>query len=146
MQCVRCGLNGLKTIYFSNFGSFLPSSNWFFPVVLGKVLNYWASFSLFLASFYNQRLLALLNYYFFVEKTRVIKLLIIYLILKNKYINIFRGCGFLIIKPQIVLYHVIRCGYAILLKVLVWFLWFGEHLFYVYLVPSLDDHLDTLCP
>ena len=120
--------------------------NWFFLVDLGKVLNYWASFSLVLASFYNQSLLALLNYYFFVEKTSVIKLLIIYLILKNKYINIFRGCGFLIIKPQIVLYHVIRCGYAILLKVLVWFLWFGEHLFYVYLVPSLDDHLDTLCP
>ena len=48
-------------------------------------------------------------------------------------------CGFLIIKPQTALHHVVwcgallfavQCGYAILGAVLVWFMWFvrfGEH-------------------
>ena len=75
----------------------------------------------------------------YILKTKVIKLLIIYLILKNKYINIQRGCGlcsFLIMKLQTALLHAVRCtitygamrcSYAILQAVLVPFLRFGEH-------------------
>ena len=82
-------LNGLKLVYFSNFGFFLPNSKLIFSFISGQVLNYWASFSLFWVDFPSQHLLGLSNYYYYYLKTRVIKLLIIYLILKiNKYINI----------------------------------------------------------
>ena len=62
--CIRYGLNGLKSIYFSNFGFFLPSQKLIFPFVLGQVLNYWASFSLFWVDFLNQHLLGLSNFFF----------------------------------------------------------------------------------
>ena len=83
----------MKSVFFSTFGLFLLSPRLIFPFLLGQVLNYWASFSLFWVGFSSQHLLGLLNFFFFL-KTRVIKLLIIYLILKiNKYINIERECG-----------------------------------------------------
>ena len=122
VRCIRCGL---KPIYFSNFGHFLLSPKLIFPFVLVQVLNYWANFSLFWVGFLNQHLLGLSNYFFFffVGKTRVIKLLIIYLILKIiKYINIWKCvvryglCVFLIIKLQTALHHAVWCG-AILLAV-----------------------------
>ena len=113
MQCIRCDLNDLKFVYFSNFGLFLPNPKLIFPFVLVQVLNYWANFSLFWVGFPNQHLLGLSNY-FFLLKTSVIKLLIIYLILK---ILIYREdvvrcslCGFLIIKPQIALHHAVWCN------------------------------------
>ena len=88
-----------------------PKTN--FPFILVQVLNYWASFSLFWAGFLKQHLLELS---FFFLKTRVIKLLIIYLILKKLNILIYREgvvrCSlysFLIIKSQITLHHVVRC-------------------------------------
>ena len=88
VRCIKCGLNDLKFVYFSNFGLFLPNAKLIFPFVLVQVLNYWASFSLFWVGFPNQHLLGLSNY-FFLLKTRVIKLLIIYLILNIiKYTNI----------------------------------------------------------
>ena len=74
---VRCGF---KPVYFSNFGFFLPNPKLIFPFVLDQILNYCASFSLFWVDFPIQHLLVLLN--FFIFFTRVIKLLIIYLILK----------------------------------------------------------------
>ena len=76
-------------IYFK-FLAFLPNPKLIFSFILVQVLNYWANFSsLFLAGFLNQHLLRLSNFFFFWLKTRVIKLLIIYLILKIiKYINI----------------------------------------------------------
>ena len=87
----------LKFVYFSNFGLFLPSPKLIFSLCFGPVLNYWVSFSLFWVGFPNQYLLGLSNY-FFLFKTRLIKLLIIYLILKIiKYINIYREV-------------VVRCG------------------------------------
>ena len=58
-----------------------------FSLFLGQVLNYWASFSLFWVGFSSQHLLGLLNFFFL---TRVIKLLIIYLILKIINILIYR--------------------------------------------------------
>ena len=121
VRYIRCGLNDLKFVYFSNFGLFLPSPKLIFPFVLVQVLNYWASFSLFLVDFPSQHLLGLLNLFFFL--TRVIKLLIIYLILKIINILIYREsavwcglCGFLTIKPQTALHHTVWCG-AILLAV-----------------------------
>ena len=36
-----------------------------FPFILGQVLNYWASFSLFWAGFPSQHQLGLSNYYYF---------------------------------------------------------------------------------
>ena len=91
MRYIRCSLNDLKLIYFSNFGLFLPSPKLIFPFVLVQVLNYLLSFSLFWVGFLNQHLLGLSKYlYFFFGKTRVVKLLIIYFILKIiKYIE---GC------------------------------------------------------
>ena len=63
-----------------------PKTN--FSLFLGQVLNYCARFSLFWVDFSSQHLLRLQTIFFFFL-TRVIKLLIIYLILKiNKYINI----------------------------------------------------------
>ena len=101
---------------FQILGFFLPSPKLIFPFVLVQVLNYWANFSLFWNCFSSQHLLGLLNF-FFVLKNRVIKLLIIYLILKIiKYININKGavrcglCGFLIIKPQTTLHLAMRCN------------------------------------
>ena len=137
----------MKSIYFSNFGFFLLSQKLFFPLFLGQVLNYWASFSLFWIDFSSQHLLRLLNFFFF-WKTRIIKLLIIYLILKiNKYINIKRQCG--VVRFMRFSYYktanrttpcgvvrygtlllAVQCGYAILRAVLVRFLRFvrfGEH-------------------
>ena len=76
-----------ETSIFFKFWAFpaQPKIDFFF---FGQVLNYLASFSLFLVGFLYQHLLGLLNFFFFL-KIRVIKLLIIYLILKiNKYINI----------------------------------------------------------
>ena len=107
----------LKFVYFSNFGLFLPNPKLIFSLCFGPVLNYWVSFSLFWVGFPYQYLLGLSNY-FFLLKTRVIKLLIIYLILKIiKYINIYREgvvrcslCGFLIIKLQTALHHAMCCG------------------------------------
>ena len=114
MRYIKCGLNDLKLVYFSNFGFFLPSPRLIFPFILVKVLNYWASFSLFWVGFLNQYLLGLSNYFLFLGKTRVIKLLIIYLILKLiKYIDVKKGavqCGFLIIKPQTTLHLAVWCG------------------------------------
>ena len=73
---------------FFKFWVFLPNSKLIFPFVLSQVLNYWTSFSLFWVGFPGQHLLVWSKLFFFL-KTRVIKLLIIYLILKiNKYINI----------------------------------------------------------
>ena len=64
-----------------------PKTN-FFPLFLAKFLTIELVFSLFWVGFPCQHLIGLLNFFFFL-KTRVIKLLIIYLILKiNKYINI----------------------------------------------------------
>ena len=40
VQCIRCGLNDLKSIYFSNFGLFLPSPKLIVSFILGQVLNY----------------------------------------------------------------------------------------------------------
>ena len=40
MQCIKCGLNSLKSVYFLNFGFFLSNPKLFFPFVLGQVLNY----------------------------------------------------------------------------------------------------------
>ena len=34
VQCIKCGLNNLKSIYFSKFGLFLPSPKLIFPFVL----------------------------------------------------------------------------------------------------------------
>ena len=88
--CIRCGL---KSVYFFKLWAFPTQPKTIFSLFLGQVLNYWASFSLFWVGFSSQHLLRLLNIFFFL-KTRVIKLLKIYLILKiNKYINILRGCG-----------------------------------------------------
>ena len=73
---------------FFKFWAFLiyPKTN--FSIFFGQVLNCLASFSLFWIGFSSQHLLKLSNFFFWL-KTRVIKLLIIYLILKiNKYINI----------------------------------------------------------
>ena len=116
----------LKFVYFSNFGLFLPSPKLIFSLCFGPVLNYWVSFSLFWVGFPNQYLLGLSNY-FFLFKTRVIKLLIIYLILKIiKYINILERlwCG--VVQSGAILLAV-RCSYAILWAVLMRFLQFGEH-------------------
>ena len=44
VQFIRCGL---KLVYFSKFGFFLPILKLIFSFVLGQVLNYWVSFSLF---------------------------------------------------------------------------------------------------
>ena len=69
------------------FWAFLTHPKTNFPFFFGQVLNYLASFSLFWVDFSSQHLLRLSNFFFL--KTTVIKLLIIYLILKiNKYINI----------------------------------------------------------
>ena len=58
-----------------------------------------------------------LSNYFFLLKTRVIKLLIIYLILNILNILIYREgavrcglCGFLIIKSQTALHHAVQCN------------------------------------
>ena len=40
MQCIKCGLKSLKSVYFLNFGFFLSNPKLFFPFVLGQVLNY----------------------------------------------------------------------------------------------------------
>ena len=40
VQCIRCNLNSLKLVYFSNFRLFLPDPKLIFPFVLGQVLNY----------------------------------------------------------------------------------------------------------
>ena len=107
-------MNDLKSIYFSIFGLFLPSPKLIFPFILGKVLNYWTSFSLFWVSFSSQHLLVLSNFFFFL-KARVIKLLKIYLILKINILIYREGavryslCNCLIIKPQIVLHHAVQC-------------------------------------
>ena len=63
VRYIRCGLNDLKYVYFSNFKFFLPSQKLIFPFVLVQVLNYWASFSLFWVSFLNQHLLGLSNFF-----------------------------------------------------------------------------------
>ena len=114
VRCIRCGLNDLKLVYFTNFGLFLPSLKLIFPFLLGQVLNYWASFSLFWVGFPSQHLLGLSNYiYIYIYlKTRVIKPLIIYLILKINILIYREGavwCSFLIIKPQIALHHELWC-------------------------------------
>ena len=85
---VWCIRYGLKPVYFSNFELFLSNPKLIFPFVLDTVLNYWVSFSLFRDGFFNQYLLQLLNYiyiyiYIYILKTRVIKLLIIYLIFRE---------------------------------------------------------------
>ena len=61
VRCTRCSL---KLVYFSNFEFFLPSQKliFFFSFILSQIINYWTSFSLFLADFFNQKLLRLLNY------------------------------------------------------------------------------------
>ena len=105
-------MNDLKPVYFSSFELFLPSPRLIFPFVFGQFLNYWISFSLFWVGFPNQHLLRSLI--FFIKKTRVIKPLIIYIILKKINILIYREgalrCGFLIIKPQITLHYAVWCG------------------------------------
>ena len=40
VRYIRCSLNDLKFVYFSNFGFFLPSPKLIFPFVLVQVLNY----------------------------------------------------------------------------------------------------------
>ena len=40
VQYIKCVLNDLKLVYFSNFGLFLPSLKLIFPFVLIQVLNY----------------------------------------------------------------------------------------------------------
>ena len=62
VRYIRCSLNDLKLVYFSNFGLFLPSSKLIFPFVLVQVLNYWASFSLFWVGFLNQTILGCYDY------------------------------------------------------------------------------------
>ena len=97
---------GLKPIYISNCGFFLPSEKLIFPFVLGQVLKYWVNFSLFWVGFPNQHLQELLIFFFL--KTRVIKLLINNIFnIKKINILIYREdamwcnlCGFLIIKLQ----------------------------------------------
>ena len=49
---------------FSNFGLFLLNPKLIFPCVLGQVLNYWVSFSLFWVDFLNKHFLGLLNFFF----------------------------------------------------------------------------------
>ena len=69
MRYIRCSLNDLKLVYFSNFELFLSSPKLIFSFVLVQVLNYLVSFSLFLVGFLNQHLLGLSNFFFFlVEK------------------------------------------------------------------------------
>ena len=111
--CIRCGL---KSVCFSNFGLFLLSPKLIFPFFWAKFLIIELVFSLFWVGFSSQHLLGLLNFFFFL-KTRVIKLLIIYLILKIINILIYREsvvrcglCGFLTIKPQIALHHTVWCN------------------------------------
>ena len=138
VRYIRCSLNDLKLVYFSNFRFFLPNPKLIFLFVLVQILNYWASFSLFWVGFLNQHLIGLSNYFFF-WKTRVIKLLIIYLILKiliyrrvwcGTVTNRIAPCG--VVQCSAILLAV-QCTYAILRMVLVWFLrfvWFirfGEH-------------------
>ena len=104
-------------IYFK-FWVFPTQSKLSFPFVLDKVLNYWASFYLFWVGLSIQHLLGLSNYiYIFFWKTRVIKLLIIYLILKIINILIYREnavwcglCGFLTIKLKTALHHTVWCN------------------------------------
>ena len=63
-----------------------PKTN--FSLFLGQDLNYLANFSLFWVGFSRRYLLGLSNYLKKKKKTRVIKLIKIYLILKiNKLIN-----------------------------------------------------------
>ena len=40
VRYIRCGLNDLKFVYFSNFKFFLPSQKLIFPFVLVQVLNF----------------------------------------------------------------------------------------------------------
>ena len=101
---------------FFKFWAFPTQFKTNFSLFLGQVLNYWASFSLFWVGFPSQHLLGLLNVFFFFGKTRVIKLLIIYLILKIINILIYREsavrcglCGFLTIKLKTALHHMVRC-------------------------------------
>ena len=62
--CIRCSLNSLKLIYFSNFGFFPPSPKLIFHFVLGQILNYWISFSLFWDGFPSQHLLGYQTFFF----------------------------------------------------------------------------------
>ena len=62
VRYIRCGLNDLKLVYFSNFELFLPSPKLMFPFVLVQVVNYCVSFSLILVGFLNQHLIELSNY------------------------------------------------------------------------------------
>ena len=82
---IRCEID-----IFFKFWTFPTQLKTNFSLFLGQVLNYWASFSLFWVGFPSQHLLGLLNVFFFFWKTRVIKLLIIYLILKIINILIYR--------------------------------------------------------
>ena len=142
-------MNGLKLVYFSNFELFLPNPRLIFPFVFDQVLNYWISFSLFWIGFPNQHLLRLLNLKKKKKKTRVIKPLIIYIILKKINILIYiegavRFVRFSYYKTanytapcDLVRYGALLlkvwCSYVILRAVLVrflrfvWFMRFGEH-------------------
>ena len=89
-----------------------PKTN--FSLCFGSSLNYWAIFSLFWADFPSQHLLGLSNYiYIYIYlKTRVIKPLIIYLILKINILIYREGAvwySFLITKPQTALHHTVWC-------------------------------------
>ena len=82
--CIRCNL---KQVYFSNFGLFLLSPKLIFPLFFWLSFKLLSQFFFILGWLFQSTLARVIKLFFW--KTKVIKLLIIYLILKiNKYINI----------------------------------------------------------
>ena len=80
MCCATYNMQFIASIFFK-FWIFPTQLKTDFSVCFGPSFKLRASFSLFWTSVSNQHLLGLLNFFFFL-KTRVIKIFIIYLILK----------------------------------------------------------------